>query len=224
MKKYFVVLFLLLSFALNNNLYSQALSIGLKGGLNLSTMLEKSEFGEFSEDYEYLPGYNIGLVVSTSASDGVGGESGIYLNTRGFKLDQGDDQNGVIGSFKTLWLEVPFKATTALNAGPLTFFGSAGVSGSLGLTGTMDFDITVQGNTTNTTMDVSWGNDPEEDDMLRFDYGAVVGAGVEFKSIVLEAGYYYGLANLSPDTDNEFVFSNRYFTFTLGYKFGLSPF
>jgi len=221
MKKYVIVLCLFLFSVFNHNIYSQALSIGLKGGLNLSNMLEKSDFGDFSDDYKYLPGYNIGLVVSTSASDGVGGESGIYLNTRGFRLDEGDDQNGATGTYKTLWLEVPFKATTAYDIGPLTFFGSAGVSGSLGLTGTMDFDITIQGNTTSSTVDIEWGNDPDEDDMLRIDYGAVVSAGMEFKSIVLEAGYYYGLANLSPDTDNEFVFSNRYFSFTLGYKFGL---
>ena len=224
MKKYFVVLFLLLSFALNNNLYSQALNIGLKGGINFSTMLEQNDNETFSDLYKYLAGYNIGLMVSTSTGTGVGGESGIYLNTRGFKIDEGDDQNGVTGSYKTLWLEVPFKATTAVDAGQFTFFVGAGVSGSFGLSGTMDMDITIQGNTTNTTEDIMWGNDPEEDDMIRFDYGAVGSAGMEFKSIILELSYYYGLANLSPYTEDEYIMSNRYFAVSLGYKFGLSPF
>ena len=88
----------------------------------------------------------------------------------------------------------------------------------------MDMDITIQGNTTNTTEDIMWGNDPEEDDLIRFDYGAVGSAGMEFKSIILELSYYYGLANLSPYTDNEYIMSNRYFAVSLGYKFGLSPF
>ncbi len=221
MKKYVIVSFLFLFFVLNNNVYSQALSIGLKGGPNFSKMLEKSDYSTFSDVYKYLTGYNIGLMVSTSMNESVGGESGIYLNTRGFKLDEGDEENGVTGTYKTLWLEVPFKGTTSVELGPLTFFASAGASGSLGLSGTMDMDITIQGNTTTTTEDIEWGNDSEEDDLLRIDYGAIASVGVEFKSVILEASYYYGLANLSPYTEDEYIISNRYFAISLGYKFDL---
>ena len=221
MKKYVIVSFLFLFFVLNNNLYSQALSIGLKGGLNFSNMLEKSDYGTFSDVYNHLTGFNIGLMLSTTMSDAVGGESGIYLNTRGFKLDEGDDENGVTGTYKTLWLEVPFKATTSVELGPLTFFASAGASGSLGLSGTMDMNFTVQGNTTSTTEDISWGNDPDDDDLLRIDYGAIASVGMEFKSVILEASFYLGLANLSPYTEDDYTISSRYFAISLGYKFDL---
>jgi len=201
------------------NLHSQALEIGFKGGLNFSNMLEESDFSTFSDVYNYTTGYNIGIMLSTAPVGGVGGESGLYLNTRGFDIEEGDDQNGVVGTYKTLWLEVPFKATTEAELGPLTFFAGAGVSGSLGLSGSSDMDFTVLGVTTNTTEDIVWGSDPEESDLIRIDYGAVASAGVEFMSFMLELGYYHGLANLSPYTEDNYVISSRYITVLLGYKF-----
>ncbi|MBS0010303.1 MAG: outer membrane beta-barrel protein, partial [Bacteroidales bacterium] len=172
MKKYFIILFLFLFTAVNHNLYSQALYIGLKGGLNFSNMLEQSDYATFSDIYKYIPGYNIGLLVETSMSNNPGGESGIYLNTRGYQFEGGNEINGVSGTFSTLWVEVPFKAKYAIMIGSFTFYASGGVSGSLGLTGTLDMDVTVGGVTTSTTEDIIWGNDPDEADMLRIDYGA----------------------------------------------------
>ena len=219
MKKHLTVTLLFVFTLTCYNLHSQALNIGLKGGLNFSTMLEESDYTTFSDVYNYSSGYNIGIMLSTPPVGGVGGESGLYLNTRGYRIDEGDDQNGVVGTYKTLWLEVPFKATTEAEVGPVTFFAAGGVSGSLGLSGSMDMDITVLGNTTNNTEDIVWGSDPEESDLIRIDYGAVASAGVEFMSFMLELGYYYGLANLSPYTDDNYVISSRYFTVLLGYKF-----
>ncbi|MEA1886556.1 MAG: outer membrane beta-barrel protein [Bacteroidota bacterium] len=221
MKKYLIILFLFLISALNHNLYSQSLYIGFKGGLNFANMLEKSDYGDFSDMYKFMPGYNIGLLLESPVSGGIGGESGIYLNTRGYKFDEGDVVNGVKGTFRTLWIEVPFKATTATMVGPFTFYASGGASGSLGLSGTIDMDVTVNGTTTSITNDIVWGDDPEDADLLRIDYGAIGSVGVEFKSVILEASYYHGLANLSPYTEDGYVISSRYFAILLGYKFGL---
>lgn len=221
MKKYALFLYLFLFIAINNNLHSQVLNIGLKGGLNFSNMLEKSDLNTFSDIYKFNTGYNIGLVVSTPATSSVGGESGIYLNTRGYKIDQGNEVNGVVGTFNTLWIEIPFKATTSTQLGPLTLYASGGVSGSLGLSGTIDMDYTILGVTTPSTSDIVWGTDPDNADLVRIDYGAVASAGLEFRSFILEAGYYYGLANLSPYTEDGYIISSRYISISLGYLFGL---
>ena len=221
MKKSALVLCLFLFSVLNNSLNAQLLRVGMKGGLNFSNMLEASDFNTFSDVYKYSTGYNIGLAVSTPATSVVGGESGIYLNTRGYKINSGDDVNGVVGSVNTLWLEIPFKATKSMELGPLTLFASGGVSGSLGLSGTMDLDVTVLGLTTSSEDDIVWGTDPDDADLVRIDYGAVASAGLEFKSFVLELGYYYGLANISPYIEDGYVISSRYFSISLGYLFGL---
>ena len=221
MKKSVLLLFLFLFSVLNNSLNAQLLRVGLKGGLNFSTMLEASDLNTFSDVYKYNTGYNIGLVVSTPATIAVGGESGIYLNTRGYKIDSGDDVNGVVGSVNTLWLEIPFKATKSIEFGPLTLFASAGVSGSLGLSGTMNLDVTVLGVTTPSEEDIVWGTNPDDADLVRIDYGAVASAGLEFKSFVIDLGYYYGLANISPYTEDGYIISSRYFSISLGYLFGL---
>lgn len=221
MRKYLSVLCLFLISAFTHSLYSQALNIGVKGGLNFSNMVEKSDYSTFSDVYDYTSGINIGLLLESPVENGLGGESGIYLNTRGYQIDQGDDENGVVGTFKTLWLEVPFKATTEAVAGPLRFYASGGVSGSLGLSGTMDMEMTVLGNTSTTTDDIVWGDDPDEADLMRIDYGAIGSVGAELKSVFLEISYYHGLANLSPYTQDNYIITSRYFSFCLGYKFGL---
>lgn len=221
MRKYLTVLCLFLISAFTHNLYSQALNIGVKVGPNFSNMVEKSDYSTFSDVYDYTSGINIGLLVESPVENGLGGESGIYLNTRGYQIDQGDDENGVVGTFKTLWLEVPFKATTEAVAGSLRFYASGGVSGSLGLSGTMDMEMTVLGNTSTTTDDIVWGDDPDEADLMRIDYGAIGSVGAELKSVFLEISYYHGLANLSPYTQDNYIITSRYFSFSLGYKFGL---
>ena len=223
MKKYSIVIFLFLASTITNNLSSQSLNIGFKGGVNFANMLEKSDDYNFSEDlnYKFTPGYNLGIMVEAVMDDGLIGESGIYLNTRGYRIDEGDDENGVKGTFTTLWIDVPFKAKAAKMVGPVNFFASGGVSGGIGLSGKMDIDYTILGNTTSNEEDVVWGDDPAEADLIRIDYGALGSVGLEFKSIILEASYYHGLANLSPDTDNGYIISSRYFSVSLGYKFGL---
>lgn len=220
MKKIIILSLLFLSlFA--QELFSQSLYIGLKGGPSFSKFLEQSDAVTFSENYKSLPGYSIGLHVESSTINGVIGESGIYLNTKGFKLEGGDEENGVSGTFSSLWIDIPFKAKTKRAVGPIEFFASGGVVGGFGLSGKMDMDLTINGNTTSNSEDIKWGNDPDEDDLVRIDYGAIGSVGAEFKSIIIEASYYYGLANLSPYTDDGYVISSRYFAISLGYKFGL---
>lgn len=220
MKK-IIVLSLLFASLFAQELCSQSLYFGLKGGLNFANMLEQSDAVTFSEEYKYLQGYNIGLLVETDMSDGIIGESGIYLITKGFRLEGGDDINGASGTFSTLWVDIPFKVKTKKAVGQIEFFASGGVSGGLGLSGKMEMDLTLNGNTTSLSEDIKWGDDPDEDDLVRIDYGAIGSIGAEFKSIIIEASYYYGLANLSSYTDDGYVISSRYFAISLGYKFGL---
>lgn len=91
------------------NIYSQ--SIGLKGGVNFTNMHEESDFGEFSTNYKYLTGYNLGVFIEIP-SNGIVLETGLFINTRGFKLDEEDavQETAVKVEYSTLYLDLPIKA------------------------------------------------------------------------------------------------------------------
>ncbi len=220
MKK--LIILSLVLFASSQLMQLKSQSIGVKGGLNYANMLEQSDIGTFSENYKYLPGFNLGAFIEVPMSGEIIMESGLFLNTKGFRIDAGDDVTGVKGTFKTLWVDIPFKAKATKSFGPLTVFAAGGVSGGFGISGNEDMDITVFGNTTNYNNDILWGTDPDEDDMVRIDYGFIGSVGAEFKSVILELSYYHGIANLSSYTDDEYILSSRYLGISLGYKFGFS--
>ena len=52
------------------------------------------------------------------------------------------------------------------------------------------------------------------------DFGIPVGLSYEYKNIMLDARYYFGLTKIDK-TENPDTAKNRYLSITLGYRFGL---
>ena len=52
------------------------------------------------------------------------------------------------------------------------------------------------------------------------DFGIPVGLSYEYKNVVLDARYYFGLTKIDK-TENHEDCHNRYLSFTLGYRFHL---
>lgn len=220
MKKSLLIVAVIIISGCSTVLFSQTLSFGVKGGLNLSNMLEESDYDLWSEDYSYAPGYNAGIWVEVPVSLDLVFEGGISLDTRGYKFES----EGTLGSakvnFNTLYASVPLKVKTIRMAGPVELFAAAGVSAGYGLSGTIDLEMVINNVETSETNDICWGNDPEDCDLKRLDYGALGSVGVGFKGIQLEIAYYHGLANISAYTDDGYVINNRAFSVSLGYKIG----
>jgi hypothetical protein len=59
------------------------------------------------------------------------------------------------------------------------------------------------------------------DDLRRFDTGIDIGAGYQYKKIILSLGYYLGLYNTFPDDKNgqNDGYKNRILQVSVGYKF-----
>lgn len=57
------------------------------------------------------------------------------------------------------------------------------------------------------------------DDVQRFDLGAVVAAGLEFGSFVVDGRYTHGLTDVDRDTSDDVKVTNRAVSLTVGFRF-----
>ena len=67
---------------------SNAQTFGLKGGLNLSNMLDMDDDDTYSNDYKMKPGFHFGVTMDLPFNDFLLFESGILLTTKGMKYDE----------------------------------------------------------------------------------------------------------------------------------------
>jgi len=83
MKKVNLVIVIILSFILSINAFSQNLSIGAKGGLNLSNMIVKNDDETMSDDFKMLAGFHVYPFIEYSFSDLFAIDAGLNFQSRG---------------------------------------------------------------------------------------------------------------------------------------------
>ena len=70
-------------------------------------------------------------------------------------------------------------------------------------------------------LELPFSLDTERSNIIKSaDFGIPVGLSYEYKNVVLDARYYFGLTKVDATVDNENV-RNRYLSFTLGYRLHL---
>ncbi len=215
-----VVKFLLLFFAMIVSAQSMAQTFGIRAGLNMSNMLMKNDEGTTSEDFKMNPGFHAGPVMEISLNDMFSFETGIMVETKGFRVSQESNEFEYSGKLNLLYADVPITAKAKFTVGEAKIFGMLGPYVGVGLKGKSKYEITFGGETEIETEVVEWGGDPENDDFKRIDLGAVAGAGVEISSIRLSVSYGYGLANITSYTEGGNKVKNRMLSFSAGYMFG----
>jgi len=203
-------------------LQSNAQTFGIKGGLNLSNLLDKDDDGTNSNDFKMKPGIHIGGTVAFPINDFLSFESGLFLTTKGFRYD-GTMFNADFKSTTNLYyLDIPLtlKATYDLNEN-LKMFGVFGPYVGFGLAGKMKVTVEYQGEKESETEDIKWGSDEDEDHLRRPDMGLTFGGGVEINStIILGISYDLGLYNISTYRDGGATNQNRVLKFSVGYILG----
>ena len=220
----------LLIIALCAGLFSTAKSqIYVQGGLNLSN-ITTSNSGSTQKN-KMLTTFNAGFMGRSNSSEAIALETGLLLDGRGSKAEEGSGNNYYKATFNPLYLEVPVnlilrlplesKSNIFINAGPYIAMGIAGKSKLEGQLG---------GTTINSTEDIQYtSTDPNANDqayskLKRFDYGINVGAGLDLKKILLKVNYGYGLAKInSTQTDNSSNDKNKYriVSISLGIPLGM---
>ena len=201
---------------------SYAQSFGVKGGLNLANLLDKDDDDTWSNDYKMNMGFHIGATMNYPFTDAFSLETGLLLDTKGFKYEEEAYGAEVKLKGNLYYIDIPITLKASYDIGNnLVMYGTFGPYIGMGLSGKLKIEVKYEGDTETEEEKIIWGNDEEEDDLKRFDFGLAFGGGVEISAIQIGVSYDLGLANISPYTDDGTIIQNRVLKFSVGYKFGL---
>ena len=216
---------------------AQGLSLGIKGGANMSNL-----YGKEVKDTKMKLGFNVGVAADYEFESNVAIQSGLYFTTKGAKLSSTNiDQK--VGDIKlsgtvdktanAMYLQIPLHlaykidvtpgARVVLHAGPYAAYGVGGkISGksTVKVSGNVPADqkaavdaalkqINASTNSVN-TFDKKMGYKP-------FDAGVGIGVGAEFGSLLVDLGWDMGLLNISRNKDVNVKNQNAHLA--VGFKF-----
>ncbi len=211
-----------ISLTMTEQLFAQ--NFGLKAGLNLSKLYAKSDEGEIiSDEFDLKAGYHIGLTNEFPISKYFSLESGLILSSKGFQTSSSFEDFGETYKYKLklnlLYLDIPLTAKATLDLKNIKVYGALGPYVGIGLSGKVKTKFTYNGITEQDEDDIKWGNNGDDSELRRFDYGLILGAGIEVKSILIGFNYSLGLANMIPAEEDEGKLKNRVAGISIGYKF-----
>ncbi|RNC66801.1 porin family protein [Proteiniphilum sp. X52] len=216
---------------------AQGLSLGIKGGVNMSNLS-----GKEVKDSKMKLGFNVGMAVDYEFESNMAIQSGLYFIKKGAKLssikiDQkvGEIQlSGTVDkTVNAMYLQVPLhlaykidvspEARLVLHAGPYAAYGIGGkISGksTVKAPGNVPADKKaaveaalkeINASTTGVkTFDKKMGYKP-------FDAGVGIGLGAEFGSFLVDLGWDMGLLNISRNKGVNVKNQNAYLS--VGFKF-----
>jgi hypothetical protein len=179
-------------------------SIGVKGGLNVSSI---EDLGPYSLDAK--AGFHAGIMTQYMFNKNLGLESGLYYSLMGGKETEKDyDRPNRIDDYKASanpsYLQMPLYAIYKVElAENLSVYPSLGLYFGYGLNGKIDVKGIENGN------DVTMRDDFFNDNNNRFDMGAGVGFNVQYKKAVFGLGYEHGFMKINKkdypfDDDNSY--------------------
>lgn len=122
-------------------------------------------------------------------------------------------------TFALSYIEIPLNVGGRFKIGDNTkVFIMAGPYIGIGIVGKIKGDANASAS--QREFDVRWGTDAKTSDFRRIDYGFNVANGVEIDNILIGVQYGIGLADISPEAEDEFKITNRVLSFSVGYLFG----
>lgn len=183
--------------------------IGVKGGLNLSNMLEKNDFETVNNLVK--PGFHLGAIINLPLFDMISLEPGIQLTVKGDRSESGSVKHRT----NLTYIEFPVLAKFSYKVSDISVIGIAGPTVGIGLSGRF---VTKDDNNKDITK-VDWGNDKNQDDYKRPDLGILIGAGIEMKSFQFTISYNIGLINIDSNTDLGNKVKNRVVCISAAYFF-----
>jgi len=199
-------------------------SFGIKAGLNLATMLAKDDDETYSENAKMMPGFHVGATVEIPITDLLSIEPGLIMTTKGIKIVEEDTYQGDTYKFtsqmNSYYIDIPVNLRIGYDLGTAKIVGLFGPYFGVGLSGKTKSTYEGGGESDTDEDEIEWGNDPEEHDMKRPDYGITFGAGAQFSALEVIVSYALGLANISTYQDDGATFQNRVLMISFAYKFG----
>ena len=227
----------LLTIILGAFLFTTAKSqIYVQGGLNLANITTSNSGA--TQKNNMLPTFNAGVMARSNRNEPIALEAGLLLEGRGAKSDNyitsSTDDNYIKTKFNPLYLELPVNFILRLPLqGKSNIFINAGPYVAMGIAGKSTVETKFLGAVTNSTSDIKFNNDDpttsEQEDarfdkLKKFDYGLNLGAGVDFKKVLVKVNYGYGLAKInSTQSNNTSNDKNKYRIVSISLGIPLNP-
>jgi hypothetical protein len=203
MKK--IRLFLVLAMFAVATAVSSQVSLGVKGGVNMSNF-----YGDELDNENVKIGFNVGLLADYEFSYNSAIQTGLFFTTKGFKYDS---QN-LDYTENLMYLQLPVHYAYKLDVSPGTrVVFHAGPYAAYGIGGSRKLDVG--------ELSGEWDVDKIFGDgagqYKAFDAGLGLGVGAEFGPILVDLGWDMGLVNISNADNGNIKNQNAYLS--IGYKF-----
>lgn len=189
--------------------YSQitAQEIGIKGGLNFSSLSYK----HYSDGFNYKAGYQLGINASLPISDGSSVNLGTNIVQRKFNYNGSPLPHmlveGVVNRVKNesnrWYLEIPFLVKKEFKIKTTKLYGEIGPYAGIGFGGEYSNRyISMSGETwAEESGDTKWGK--SEGEIKRYDFGIALGFGVLVNKLSIGLSYEHGLINILNEGENK---------------------
>lgn len=202
---------------ISTNLFSQRISI--KGGMNISKILSKDNVETYGSNKNIKLGLNIGVATEFSLNKRFAIETGINLDSKGYRVKKKDlleEYSETIKTLKIYYIDIPINAKYIISDNSFKTFITAGPYIGIGIYGNLTTEIEGNKKISSVNKDIEWGEDFNPN---RLDYGLNIGIGAEYKFLSFSINYSHGLPDLSLIPNKESNVTNSVLSFSCGYIF-----
>lgn len=193
---------------------AQKTRVGVTAGAAISNLHAKFE-GE-SDNGKSIVGFTAGVLADIPLGESFSFQPALNWVQKGTKEEE--TFNGITEKTKLTGnhLEIPLHFLYNAPGNTGTFFIGAGPSVALALSGKMKYDD----GDNSISIDLKYGNNPDEDDMKGVDFGISMLTGYRFPNgLFISANYNLGLSNLVTGGSEEGKLKSSYFGIRLGWLF-----
>ena len=214
-----------------NNLVLLAAEVKETLAISMNANITKTNNGQ-TEKNNILPSFNAGILARFGLSETVDLESGLLLTGRGSKAETyfNSGADYVKSKFNPLYVEVPLNLIVKVpldktsgiffNAGPYIAIGVGGKSKTASKLGPLYSSSSSSIKFSNDDPFTSQQDDAAYNKLKRFDFGANLGAGIDFGKLLLKANYGFGLAKINSVQGNNVSNDKNKFR-TLSFSVGI---
>lgn len=214
---------MLIIFTMTTLLFSGALKAdsGIKAGLDL-TKFNLSKKGLYSgyanEKTSNLKRLRFGVYHNFEITESVGIQTELFYVQKGSQIKGLDGNKSMTANTKLSYIELPVLLKLTVPTSSVKFHLLGGGYAAFRLSGKMYTTTKVNGKKVGSQVETN-----VKDKFKKLDFGITVGAGVSVDlnaaSLVLEARYNHGLANVYDVKNSKVKVKNRAFSFMVGFGF-----
>lgn len=189
-------------------LWAQTTRVGLRGGVNLARWYFEDDTDIDKDWIKDLPGLYIAAPVEVEVSNHFAVQPELAFVRKGVRLNYEDSDEAstfkIDARTKLDYLSLDMLLKGKFGTDILQFYAVGGPGIAYATKGKVAMELTA-GNGTTTTEEETADIDFKEDNVSRFDFSMLFGAGIEVPlgtgNFVLDARYNLGLQNLNTDDD-----------------------